>query len=169
MKRSIRAGFTAFDLIVVFAVIGFLIGLLLPAIQKVREAANRMKSSNNMKMLGLACHNYHDTNGSFPPGVDDKGFSTVAYLLPYLEQDNVFKQIDFKKPALDDANGAVRKELLKVLIDPSEALEPLAGDSGPTNYLFCAGSQPSLEDNNGVCYRNSNIKLFDITDGTSNT
>src|SRR3989442_1444848 len=104
-----RSGFTLLELLVVIAIIGVLMALLLPAVQKVREAANRLSCTNNLKQIALAALNYESTHRSFPPGLNlspnspanpywsppNAGPYTglLAYLLPYIEQDNVYRQI----------------------------------------------------------------------------
>jgi prepilin-type N-terminal cleavage/methylation domain-containing protein/prepilin-type processing-associated H-X9-DG protein len=187
----VRRAFTLIELLVVLAVIAVLIGLLLPAVQKVREAASRMKCANNLKQIGLACHNYHDAQKSLPPGylalssyVDGAtdtapGWGWAAFLLPYLEQDNLSRQINFTQPV----QGPAAAQVLPGFLCPSDVVPPspftVTSAAGapvavlaPSSYAATCGPDASdVADPTGlgVFYRNSQTRLTDVTDGTSQT
>ena len=168
MRRR-RPAFTLFQLLVVLALLLVLFALLLPAVAKVRLAAARAQSQNNLKQIGLAVHNYHDVNNRMPAGNDANNFSAATYLLPYIEQDNLFKLIDLKKSIDDPANAAPRGTVIKTFLNPLDPVRMVTRDYGPTNYLFSAGTSPDLVNNNGIFYQGSGVRLVDVTDGTSNT
>lgn len=171
MNSRTRPAFTLIEVLVVFALLAFALGLLLPLVQMIRQTASRTASQNNLKMLGIGCHTYHDAHKKFPPGVDANGFATHAHILPYLEQENIWKKIQFNVPARAQANDEVRKlqVVIAVFLSPMDPLSSTFRPAGPTNYLFSAGTNYSLDKNNGPFYRESKTSMVDITDGTSNT
>ncbi len=168
MRTPARSAFTLFELLVVLALLLLLFALFLPLIAKARAEAQRKQKLNNLRQLGIACHTYHDVMGNLPAGNNDKNFSAVAYLLPYIEQDNVFRMMDFTKDVDDKANAKMRAVRIKTFVSAQDSVQGV-NDWGPTNYLFNSGSKPALKDNDGVFFQDSKIKLTDITDGTSNT
>ncbi len=165
--RTTRPGMTLVELLVVIGIIAVLIGILLPAVQKVREAANRTWCANNLRQVGLALHGYHDAHNFYPPGLttgtnaydaDSTGFTR---LLPYLEQDNVFNLYHFDQPWWQPANYQAVGLPIKLLYCPSNRdqggldLAPIAAQWGlklpPTaagcDYAFCRGANGGLPSN----------------------
>ena len=188
-----RTGFTLIELLVVIAIIAILVALLVPAVQKVREAAARTQCRNNLKQIGLALHNYHDANRALPPGyratgayVDGAtdtapGWAWSAYLLPFIEQATLYRRIDFNRAV--PSNPAVAATLIPTYLCPSDPCPPgpfavpdAFGNpvmlAAPASYAACVGGDESATDGpggTGVFYRNSQTRMTDITDGTSNT
>jgi prepilin-type N-terminal cleavage/methylation domain-containing protein/prepilin-type processing-associated H-X9-DG protein len=162
MRR--RPGFTLIELLVVIAIIAVLIGLLLPAVQKVREAAARSQSQNNLKQLVLACHNFESATGALPgyvpaPGGTSQasfGYSVHARILPYIEQENLGRTFDpnaqllfngtFPAVTLNPALVATAAAPVKTFLNPGDGQDPLyttvtgGGIHAGTNYAVCVGS-----------------------------
>ncbi|MCA9034290.1 MAG: DUF1559 domain-containing protein [Planctomycetaceae bacterium] len=183
---SRRLGFTLIELLVVIAIIAILIALLLPAVQQAREAARRTQCKNNLKQLGIALHNYHDTHGMFPAGHMESGvdgpsyrhqFGWLTYLLPFVEQAPLYKQVNFSQIDLtlsahqNPAFMAVGGTDVSAFICPSDPTGRNNSDWAPTNYLGNQGTTCQSRDKSGsgVFGHNSWMKIRDITDGTSNT
>ncbi|MFQ3593414.1 MAG: DUF1559 domain-containing protein, partial [Gemmataceae bacterium] len=126
--------------------------------------------------LGLAAHNYESTCNCLPPGSDGNGLSVLTQLLPYIDQEKLFRLLDRTKGPLDKENKKVREVIIKVFVSPLDAPAAKAPDAEPdaegffgTNYFGNAGTNYALKDNNGVLFDQSRVQLLAITDGTSNT
>ena len=174
MSRS-RSAFTLIELLVVIAIIAILIGLLLPAVQKVREAAARIQCQNNLHQIATALHDYHSAYGMLPAGSNPRGFTVIAQLLPFFEQDNLYRQINFGVAANSAPNAGPTGTTVKMLLCPSDRTSALPAGQGGNNYFANYGTEPFFFQNHSVAngvfgLRDpSGVRLTDITDGTSNT
>jgi prepilin-type N-terminal cleavage/methylation domain-containing protein/prepilin-type processing-associated H-X9-DG protein len=198
-----RLGLTLIELLVVIAIIAILIGLLMPAVQKVREASNRASCANNLKQLGLALHHYHGDHGKFPPGAVGpikgvppglKHHGLGTYLLPYVEQDALFRQYRWDVSWFDPPNQPVVNQQLNVWSCPSAEANRLQVGSvvtvtPPDVFLFqgtaaCAdyggmhrvdaqllltGLVDPVSNNFGIFEVNRGTRLAEVLDGTSQT
>jgi prepilin-type N-terminal cleavage/methylation domain-containing protein len=208
-RRRSRLAFTLIELLVVIAIIGILMSLLLPAVQKIRESAARTQCANNLKQIGVALHNYHDVIKRFPPGYIDNntnpastpdndlgpGWGWASFLLPYLEQADAYRQINFSQGVGLGSTAAICQLPLAIYQCPSDPYQdnftvwPTAVVVAHGNYVGCNGweecfwnaggaGNPNGNDGlaggygqagGGLFYRNSRTKMASVTDGTSTT
>ncbi len=191
-----KTGFTLIELLVVIAIIAILVALLLPAVQQAREAARRSQCKNNLKQLGLALHNYHDTFGVLPPGYITRdvnaadpataeggpNFAWGTMILPQLEQGPLYQHFDFSEDATDPHNLDHGQVFLSMFACPSDpGVEKFIVNDGTTNYelsksnyvgVFGYGSvtmTPGRPNPAGMFYRNSSVRFRDVIDGLSQT
>lgn len=204
-----RNGFTLVELLVVIAIIGILIGMLLPAVQQVREAARRTQCGNNLRQLALACHNYESARGQFPPGLNlpignssgmifpnsrvselcgeaperNQFGSWMIWILPYMEQNNVFDGLDLFQRDYANCNGydSIGATYIDSFICPSDYVPrevvtyTTSGNEycfGANSYYANAGVQSWYHASatfDGVFYYNSKTTFASISDGSSNT
>lgn len=176
-QRPKLHGFTLIELLVVIAIIAILIALLLPAVQSAREAARRTQCRNNMHQIGIALHNYHEAFNCFPFGSggtqtpSGSGYSAISQILPYLEQANLYNQINFKASCVDPGNAPAFMTEIAGLRCPTDVDNTQPASGGAINYMANRGTTTLFLDQNGTgpFHWRQCVKIGEITDGTSNT
>src|SRR5579884_1473388 len=179
-----RAGVTLVELLVVLGIVGVLLGVLLPAVQGAREAAARVRCLNNLRQIGLALHNYHDTNGHFPPnkpkGVGDPNFSLgwMALILPQMDQDPVWAEVmpafaQHPRWPYDNPPHVAQNAVIQPYVCPDDSGRlsmPLVDHDGiQATFTSYIGVRGGLALPDGVFAGSPGIRIADIHDGTSNT
>jgi prepilin-type N-terminal cleavage/methylation domain-containing protein/prepilin-type processing-associated H-X9-DG protein len=186
-----RAAFTLIELLVVIAIIGVLVGLLLPAVQKIRAAADRLSCQNNLKQIGLAIHNYETATGLLPSSIRPAGFtplprtSWAVEVLPYIEQDNLQKNYDVTQNWSAPINLPITSQPIKIFRCPASPRRNLLDGDPQTDvwnlvatsdYAASAGVAAFATDVNstgavepGLLEKNGHVTFADATDGLSNT
>ncbi|WZO96342.1 DUF1559 domain-containing protein [Isosphaeraceae bacterium EP7] len=182
-----RRAFTLIELLVVISIIAVLIALLLPAVQSAREAGRRIQCVNNLKQIGLALHNYHDTVGAFPTNRSTYNtafsYSALAQMLSFMEQSQLFAALNFNVRRDDASNLTAQGTVIKAFLCPSDSWSAYPVKTAGTNYranegrnilhLYGAadptGSNANQPPPDGPFFANTSFRLADIGDGTSNT
>lgn len=196
-RRNRKAGFTLIELLVVIAIIAVLIALLLPAVQQAREAARRTQCKNNLKQIGLAIHNYHDSFNATPPGwigvtglttdiYGINGWGWAAHILPQMEQGNIYATMNFNVNLSDPSMSALLRTVIPSYRCPTDVSENTwilndgsadhelatanyVGVFGTSDIDDCATTPNDPCRGEGAFYQNSALKFRDFTDGLSNT
>jgi prepilin-type N-terminal cleavage/methylation domain-containing protein/prepilin-type processing-associated H-X9-DG protein len=190
---KLRIGFTLVELLAVIAIIGLLVGFLLPAVQAARESARRTQCSNNLRQIGIALQTYEGSSRSLPSGYISQflsdgtdtgpGWGWAALLLNNLEENNLRGQLILDRPIEDPANAQTRVQAVSVYLCPSDSVppvwsalkevDPIAAnkicDVASANYVGMFGDAEPGIDGSGLFFRNSHVRFREVTDGTSHT